>query len=273
MEVKKMSIIVKTKEEIVVMRECGHRLARILDNVVSCIKPGGSASELDELAERLIRAAGGAPVFKGYKVKGIRAGFPGSICVSVNNEVVHGIPSATKIFKEGDVVGIDIGMRWPGGKIQSIKYKAQKKMITDMAVTIGIGRVSEEAQRLMRVTREALDIGISAVRPRVRIGDIGHAVSGHLKKHGLGIVRDLAGHGVGRELHEEPLIPNYGTKGSGAELIEGMAIAIEPMAMLGGERLVLDGDQWTYRTADGSLGAHFEHSVAVTKEGAEVLTA
>ena len=268
-----MAIIIKTREEISLMRECGRRLAEILRTIASAAQPGVSAKHLDELAEQLILAGGGTPVFKGYKVTGAHRGFPGSICVSVNDEVVHGIPIREKILKEGDVVGIDIGMRW--NKRQDTRDKrqdAQNGLCTDMAVTIGIGKISDRAKRLIEATREALEIGISMVQPGAHVGDIGHAVAKHLKKYHLGIVRDLAGHGVGHELHEEPLIPNYGTRGSGAELKEGMKIVIEPMAMLGGEKLVLDADEWTYRTADGSLAAHFEHSVAVTKNGAEVLT-
>ena len=292
-----MAVYVKTKEEIFVMRECGKRLAEILRKVASAAKPGMSAKELDELAEALILKAGGMPVFKGYKVKGVSAGFPGSICVSVNDEVVHGVPTREKILKEGDVVGIDIGMRYPaqsGGRAQRVEIRErnlrvgghsaehrkfqpptsnlQRPLVTDMALTIGIGRISDEARRLIDATREALEIGIRIVKPGAHVGDIGYAVAAYLKNHHFGIVRDLAGHGVGYELHEDPLIPNYGTKGSGVELKEGMVIAIEPMAMCGAENLVLDRDGWTYRTADGSIAAHFEHSVAVTKDGAEALT-
>lgn len=281
-----MAIIIKTKEEIAVMRECGRRLAAILRELTEAAKPGVTAADLDRFAEERIISSGGIPVFKGYRTRDDKRPYPGSICISVNDEVVHGVPAREKILKEGDVVGIDIGMRWGRrqetphhpdssggtGQARDRRHVRDGGLVTDMAVTVGIGKISEEAHRLIRVTQEALEIGISVVKIGAHVGDIGHAVAKHLRKHNLGIVRDLAGHGVGRELHEEPLIPNYGSRGSGAELKEGMAIAIEPMAMLGGEKLILDDDQWTYRTADNSLAAHFEHSVAVTKEGAEVLT-
>lgn len=257
-------ITFKTKEEIEILREGGKRLAGILQKVVVAAKPGVSAFDLDRLAEELIFSSGGEPAFKGYKIKGVKTSYSSSLCVSINDEVVHGIPRKDKILKEKDIVGLDIGMKWPAEKNQGL--------FTDMAVTIGIGKISAKAEKLIRVTKEALDVGIEAIRPGARIGDISHAVGEHLKKNNLGIIRDLAGHGVGYELHEEPLIPNYGKSGTGPELKEGMVIAIEPMATLGDWRITLDDDEWTFRTVDGSLAAHFEHTVAVTKKGAEILT-
>ena len=261
-------VTVKTKEEIEVLREGGERLAGVLKKVVESAKPGVSAYDLDWLAEELIFSSGGEPAFKGYKIKETNVSYPASLCVSINDEVVHGIPRKDKILKDGDVVGIDIGMWWP--KVESRKPKAA--LATDMAVTIGIGKTSKEAERLIRVTKESLDIGIKAVKPGIRIGDVSHAVQKHLEKYDLGIIRDLAGHGVGYELHEEPLVPNYGKPGTGLELKEGMVIAIEPMATLGGWRVSLDDDEWTFRTADGSLAAHFEHTIVVTAHGSEILT-
>lgn len=265
-------ITIKSKEEIEILREGGKRLAEILKKVVDAAEPGVSAYDIDRLAEELIFSSGGEPAFRGYKIKGVKTPYPASLCVSVNDEVVHGIPEKDKILKEGDVVGLDIGMKWPVSKATSYKLQAISSLYTDMAVTIGIGKISPEAEKLIRVTKEALNVGIKAVRPGARIGDIGHAVGEYLKKNNLGVIRDLAGHGVGYELHEEPLIPNYGKRGTGPELVEGMVLAIEPMATLGDWRITLDDDEWTFRTVDGSLAAHFEHTVAVTAKGTEVLT-
>lgn len=257
-----MALTIKTKEEIELLKEGGKRLSRILAEVVRLARAGTSTLELDTLAERLIFESGGKPAFKGYKVAGTKIPFPGTLCTSINDEVVHGIPSKKRILKGGDIVGIDIGMRWP----------AKDGLYTDMAVTIGVGELSKEAKRLISITKEALGIGIAAVKPGVRVGDIGQAVQKYLEKEKLGIIRDLAGHGVGHKLHEEPLIPNYGKANSGLELCEGMVIAIEPMATLGGWEISLDDDEWTFRTQDGSLAAHFEHTLAVTKDGPEIVT-
>lgn len=250
----------KTPEEIETLRQGGRRLAVILRDLAGAARPGVSTKDLDTMAERMIRDAGGDPVFKGYRIPAVKTPFPASICVSINDEVVHGIPRENRILAEGDVVSIDIGMRWNG-------------LVTDMALTIGMGKISADAERLIRATREALDEAIAVIRPGATLGDIGHAVAGRLKKDRLGIIRDLAGHGVGYELHEPPMIPNFGTPGAGLKLQEGMVIAVEPMATLGTWRITLDRDEWTFRTADKSLAAHFEHTIAVTADGAEVLTA
>lgn len=252
-------ISTKTPAEIAALREGGALLGAILRRLAAEVCPGVSTLDLDVLAERLITGAGGIPLFKGYTVKEAATPFPASVCTSVNDEVVHGIPRRERVLAEGDIIGIDIGMRYKG-------------LVTDTAVTVGVGAISPDAVRLIRATREALEIGIAAVRPGATVGDIGHAVATHLKKERLGIIRDLAGHGVGYELHEPPLIPNYGKPGTGLTLREGMVIAIEPMATLGDWRIILDRDAWTFRTADGSLAAHFEHTVAITKKGAEILT-
>lgn len=264
-------ISTKTKEEIGVLREGGKRLAQILQKVVAAAKERVSTLELDRLAESLILASGGVPSFKGYRIKEARTPYPCSLCVSVNDEVVHAIPRADKILQEGDVVGLDIGMLWPSGALAK-EAGGRKGLYTDMAVTIGIGKISQESERLIRATKEALDAGIKVVRPGAQAGDISYAIQKHLEKQKLGIIRDLAGHGVGYQVHEEPLIPNYGRPGTGPELKEGMVLAIEPMATLGDWRVELAEDEWTFRTADGSLSAHFEHTVAVARNGVEVLT-
>lgn len=268
-----MAGIVKTKDEIEIIREGGRRLSLVLREIIDSVKPGVSTSDLDQLAEKLILECGGTPSFKGYKIRETKIPYPGSICTSVNDEVVHGIPRAEKILRMGDIIGVDIGMRWPSD-ISMRGAGGQKKggLYTDMAVTVGVGKISTEAERLLRATEEALQIGIRAVRAGVTTGDVGHAIEQYLKKGKFGIVRDLAGHGVGYQLHEEPLIPNYGKSGTGMKLVEGMVIAIEPMATLGGWRIVLDQDEWTFRTEDGSLAAHFEHTIAVAAGGSDVLT-
>lgn len=264
-------ITIKTKEEIALLREGGRRLAEILQKLVAATRTGVSTLELDDLAEDLILACGGKPAFKGYRIRETSIPFPATICTSINDEVVHGIPRKNRILKEGDIIGIDIGMLWPSEALAK-EASGRKGLYTDMAVTIGVGKISAEAERLIRITREALDMGIRAVKSGAHIGDIGAAVEVCLKKERLGIVRDLAGHGVGHKLHEEPLIPNFGKAGTGLELCEGMVIAIEPMATLRDWRIKLDRDKWTFRTVDGSLAAHFEHTVVVMKNGVEILT-
>jgi methionyl aminopeptidase len=268
-----MAVSIKTPEEIEILREGGRRLAKILAEVALLLKPGISTAELDQRAEELIRSSGGMSAFKGYRVPEARTPYPATLCVSLNDGVVHGIPKKEILLREGDIVGLDIGMWWPAEELPSrLRKKTSGSLCTDMAITAGVGRISDEAKRLVRVTEEALEDGIRTVRPGRTIGDIGHSMEKHLKKERLGIIRDLAGHGVGYKLHEEPLIPNFGPAGSGETLKEGMVIAIEPMATLGDWRIVLDKDEWTFRTADGSLSAHFEHTIAVTSSGAEVLT-
>lgn len=257
-----MAGTIKTKKEIDILRIGGAKLAMILESVLKQAKPGISTLALDRLGESLIFEFGGKPSFKGYKIKESKISYPGSLCISVNDEVVHAIPKEDKFLKEGDVVGFDIGMKWP----------AQEGLFTDMAVSIGIGKISERAKKLIEVTARALEIGIEKVRDGVRTGDIGNAIQKYLEKNNLGIIRELAGHGVGYKVHEEPYIPNYGKPGTGAELKEGMVIAIEPMATLGDYKVKLQEDDWTFKTADGSLSAHFEHTMAVTKNGVEILT-
>ncbi len=261
----------KTKEEIDLLREGGRRLAKVLNQVAHAVRPGVSTFELDQMGEKLIREEGGVPSFKGYRVKGAKIGFPGSLCISVNDEIVHGLPRKDAILKQGDIVGLDIGMWWPN-KEGVVNGKPKGSLCTDMAITVGVGSISKEAERLLRVTKESLDLGIQTVRAGAFTGDVGEVIEQYLKKDKFGIIRDLAGHGVGYEVHEDPLIPNFGKKGAGTVLKENMVIAIEPMATLGDWRVVLADDEWTFKTADGSLGAHFEHTMAVTKDGVEVLT-
>lgn len=269
-----MAITVKTKEEIALLREGGKYLAQILEKVAAAATPGVCALELDQLAERLILASGGEPSFKGYRTHGVRRAYPATMCISVNDEVVHSIPQKDKFLKTGDIVALDIGMRWPGEelKMKQVALRNAKSLYTDMAITIGIGRITPQAEMLLAATKEALEIGIRMVAAGKRVGDVSHAIQTHLAKYDLGIVRELAGHGVGYKVHEEPLIPNFGKANNGPEFLEGMVIAIEPIANLGSEDVVLQVDEWTFKTADGSLSAHFEHTMAVTKDGVEVLT-
>ncbi len=276
----------KTPEEIELLRQGGRGLAVILRDLVVAARPGVSTKALDAMAERMIRDAGGDPIFKGYRIPEVKALFPASICTSINDEVVHGIPREDRFLAEGDILSIDIGMRWPkpetgnrkpdaGARSSDFQFPVsgvKRSMVTDMAITIGMGKISSDAERLIRATREALDAAVAAIRPGATLGDIGYAVERRLKKDHLGIIRDLAGHGVGYELHEPPMIPNFGTQGAGLKLQEGMVIAVEPMATLGTWRITLDKDEWTFRTADKSLAAHFEYTIAVTASGAEVLT-
>ena len=248
-------MIVKNQKELEILREGGQKLAAVLNEVALRALPGISKRELDALAEKLILKAGGEPSFKGYKTKGAPAPYPGSLCVSINDEVVHGLPT-DRVLKTGDIVGLDIGMLWEG-------------LYTDTALTILVGGGTNE---LIESTKKSLDIGIAEIRAGARVGDIGFAIQNFLEKEKFGVVRELVGHGVGRAVHEDPEIPNWGRRGGGPELCEGMVIALEPMATAGNPKVKLALDGWTWLTRDGSSAAHFEHTVAVTKNGAEVLT-
>jgi methionyl aminopeptidase len=234
------------------IRAAAQIVARVLHMMGQEVRPGVTTAELDRFAEAVIRDHGARPAFKGYR------GFPASICPSINEEVVHGIPGA-RALQEGDIVGIDVGAEihgWYG----------------DAAMTYPVGAVSEEASRLMRVTAEALALGIGQARAGTRVGDISHAVQGHVEKHGFTVVRDLVGHGIGREMHEEPAIPNFGLPGKGPRLVVGQVLAIEPMVNAGGFAVVTRPDGWTVATKDGRWSAHFEHTVAVGPEGPEILS-
>lgn len=281
-------MIVFSPQELATLRECGWRLAAVLGEVTRVVRPGVSTFELDTLAERLIRGVGGDPVFKGYRTEGRGKPYPAAICTSVNDEVVHAIPKKDRILASGDVLGLDLGMRWPAGQppaasyqlparsangqLEARSWKPETGLVTDMAVTVPVGKVTPQAGRLISVTREALEKGIRAIRPGITLGDLGAAIQRHIEVNGFSVVRDLVGHGVGRELHEEPYVPNYGTPGEGLLIRAGMVLAVEPMATAGNPAVKLDSDGWTWRTRDGSLAAHFEHTVIVTKEGVEVLT-
>ncbi|MEK7459574.1 MAG: type I methionyl aminopeptidase [Patescibacteria group bacterium] len=256
-----MSIIIKTKEEIEILKEGGKRLATILYKIKDMIKPGISTKELDIYAEKLIREYGDEPAFLNYTPEGVKTPYPASLCVSVNEEVVHGIPKKDKILKEGDIVSIDLGLKHKG-------------LFTDMALTVAVGNVNEQNKKLLEITEQVLQVGISVSREGNRVGDIGYAIENFIRsqKYKYGIVEILAGHGVGRAIHEDPYIPNFGKKGTGDKLVSGMVIAIEPMLNLGTKNLILDKDGYTFRTTDGKNSAHFEHTILITEEGPEVLT-
>lgn len=254
-----MAIIIKTAEEIEILREGGRRLAQILDMVGKRVEPGISALALDQYAEMLIREGGDEPAFKGYTPSGHDTPYPGSLCVSVNSEVVHGIPHPQKILKEGDIVSLDLGLKHKG-------------MYTDHAVTLPVGKISKNDAELIRVTREACMTGIFEARGGKRVGDISFAIESFIKPYGYGIVRELAGHGVGREIHEDPYVPNYGKKNTKESLVPGMVIAIEPMCTLGSPNVVVLSDGYTFKTADSSKAAHCEHTILITDGEPEILT-
>lgn len=256
-------IIIKTGEEVEKMRKGGRILALIFKKISQAVQPGISAFELDKLAERLTKEYKVLPAFKGYipdDLRGIkRIGYPATICVSINSEVVHGIPSKEKIIKNGDIVSLDMG----------IKYQ---EFFLDQAITIGVGKISPEARRLIEVTKNALEIAINKIQPGIFLGDISAAIQAYVEKNGFSVVRDLTGHGIGRKLHEDPAIFNFGQPGTGPILERGMVLAIEPMVSAGGYKIKTLSDGWTAVTVDGSLSAHFEQTVAVTKTGYEILT-
>ena len=248
-------IIFKSPEEIGRMRQAGRVVATTIDQLLAAVRPGLTTEDLDRLAEEFIRDQGAVPSFKGYR------GFPGTICTSLNHEVVHGIPSPTRALIPGDVLKLDVGAVWDG-------YHA------DSAVSVFVaGPPSEEAEKLVRATEESLEAGIAALRPGARLSDVGHAVQQVAEGAGFSCVREYAGHGVGRALHEDPQVPNYGDPGRGPVVKPGLVVAIEPMVNVGTWRTRVLRDHWTVVTADGSLSAHFEHTIAVTEDGTEVLTA
>ena len=255
-----MAIIIKTPKEIEIIREGGRRLAQVLADTAKQVRPGISATELDAFAQNEIKKLGDTPAFLGYKPVGHRKAYPAALCVSVNAEVVHGIPKDTTILKEGDFVSLDLGLNHKG-------------YFTDHAVTVGVGALTKEKQKLLAVTEQSMYEGIEAIKPGARVGDIGFAVSSYAKKHGkYGIIKVLAGHGVGKAIHEDPYIPNYGKAHTGEPLVPGMIIAIEPMLTLGTEHVDETGDGYTLKTIDGSTAAHFEHTVLITDTGYEILT-
>ncbi len=253
-------IIIKTPKEIEILREGGKHLALILYKVKEIVKHGISTWELDKYAEKLIREMGDIPAFLNYRPAGAKVPFPASLCVSVNDEVVHGIPNKKRILKEGDIVSLDLGLKHQG-------------LFTDMAITVPVEKVSEADQKLLAVTGQALQVGINAARGGNTVGGIGYAVESFIKSKGtFGIVEVLSGHGVGRAIHEDPYIPNFGKTGKGEKLVPGMVIALEPMLNNGTKNVTIDADGYTFRTADGQNSAHFEHTILITDGDAEVLT-
>ena len=247
------SVEVKSPSELATMRRAGAVVADILVKLSALAAPGMTTGEIDRIAREELKRLGAKPAFLNYH------GFPAVICVSINHEVVHGIPSDARALKAGDIVGLDFGC-------------VIDRFYGDSAVTIGIGAISDQAQRLIRITRESLGKGIAAVKAGGRVGDISAAVQAHAEAAGYGVVREFVGHGIGRALHEDPPIPNYGKAGTGPRLKAGMTIAIEPMVNLGAAPVATLEDGWTAVTKDRSLSAHFEHTVAVTETGADILT-
>ena len=236
------------------MRAAGRLVGEVLSALTLRVAPGVTTAELDEIAEKLIADAGATPAFKGYH------GYPATICASINEEVIHGIPSGKRVLQEGDILSIDVGASLEG-------------YYGDSAITLPVGQVSEEAATLLRVTEEALYKAIEVAKPGGRVSDIGHAVQRHVESYGFSVVREFVGHGIGQRMHEEPQVPNYGEAGRGPRLTEGMVLAIEPMVNAGKPAVKVLSDGWTAVTRDKSLSAHFEHTVAVTANGAWILTA
>jgi len=249
-------IFIKAPAEITRMRRSCQIIARLLDNLDAIIRPGVSTWEIDQYAESYIREQGGKPSFKGYTVTGLPP-FPGSVCASVNSVIVHGIPSKEVILNEGDILGIDVGVFCDG-------------FHGDAARTYVIGSISDEAKKLLDVTNTSLSIGISMAVAGNRIGDISNAIGEYVSSNGMFVADNLTGHGIGRELHEAPQIPNFGVKGKGPRLVKGMTLAIEPMVNIGTNRVSEKG--WEFSTADNSLSAHFEHTILVTENQPEILT-
>ena len=253
-----MSIIIKSDQEIAVMREAGRIVANVLDVLKSRVKPGMCTRELDVIAAEEVEKLGGKPSFKGYR------GYPATVCVSVNDEIVHGIPGE-RVLNEGDIVSLDFGTIYQGFQ-------------GDAAITVGVGRISPEAERLLEATEGALRAGIAAARPKARLGDISAAIEDYAESRRYSVVREYTGHGIGQDMHEDPQVPNctvttFGVgPGTGPELVKGMTLALEPMLNIGGWATKRDNDGWTVRTRDGSLSAHFEDTIAITDGEPEVLT-
>lgn len=246
-------VVLKTGRELSVMREACRISAGALKMAGEAVEPGVTTAELDRIAEDYIRSQGGEPNFKNYE------GYPATACISINNEVIHGIPSKSRKIESGDIVSIDLGARFDG-------YNG------DNAATFACGDISPEAKRLMEVTRESLCKGIAAALAGGRIGDISYAVQSFVEKNGFSVVREFVGHGIGTHLHEAPEVPNFGSKGHGIRLLPGMTLAIEPMVNAGGSGVKVLPDGWTTLTRDGSLSAHFEHTVAITPDGPLIMT-
>ncbi len=255
-----MSTILKTEREIEIVREGGKRLAFVLNEVGKAVKPGITTKELDALAEKLIRENGDIPAFLNYTPDGADRPYPATLCVSVNNEVVHGIPGK-RALKDGDIVGLDLGLKHGG-------------FFVDAAITVSVGKIDAGAEKLIKTTERALEAGIGAIKNGGRIGDISEAIEKEAIFGKYGVVRILGGHAIGKHIHEEPHISNYGKSGTGPVLKKGMLLALEPIFNEGGGEVYIDQkDGYTFRTLDGSRSAHFEHTVLITEKGAEILTA
>ena len=246
-------ISIKTEKEIELMKEGGKKLAGIMKELAGMVRPGINTEELNRAAKALILKSEGKPSFLGHE------GFPAVLCTSLNDEIVHAIPSLKRVLKEGDILSLDIGMEYRG-------------FHTDMASTYPVGKVSLEVEKLIEVTRESLELAIEKAKPGNTFGDIGNAIQEYVESQGFGVIRDLCSHGIGRELHEDPQILNYGRKGTGPRIMEGMTFCIEPMVSVGSWKIKKSKDGQAYVTQDGSLSCHFEHTLAMTKEGCLVLT-
>lgn len=245
-------MVLKTPGEVELMNEANRIVHEVLDGIAELVRPGVSTRELDRWAEARIRERGGVPAFLHYK------GYPATLCTSINDVIVHGIPDEGTLLREGDILGVDCGVVYKG-------------YYGDAARTFPVGKVAPEAERLIAVTRRALEIAIDAVQPNRRLSDIGHAVQTYVEAQGFSVVKEFVGHGIGTSLHEDPQVPNFGDPGRGPRLKPGLVLAIEPMVNAGGPSVAVDADGWTARTRDGSLSAHFEFSVAVTESGVRVL--
>ena len=253
-------VSIKTKEEIAILREGGKRHAEIMRQLINLITPGVSTEALDKFAHNMIIEGGDEPSILNFTPRGANRAYPASTCISVNDEIVHGIPNENpRILKDGDIVSLDFAL-------------THKGMVTDMAVTVPVGNVSTDKLILLEITKKALMAGIKSGKGGKRVGDISSSIEKVGIMSGYGIVEELCGHGVGYSVHEEPAIPNYGEPGTGERLVPGMVLAIEPMFNLGSRHVVLDKDGYTYRTKDGSVSAHFEHTVVITKGEPEILT-
>ncbi|MGB4076684.1 MAG: type I methionyl aminopeptidase [Minisyncoccia bacterium] len=253
-------MIIRSEKERAGVIESGRRLGVVLEEVAKAVRPGVSTAELDALAERLIREGGDTPAFLDYKPERSGRAYPATLCVSVNDEVVHGLPNESpRTLQEGDIVALDLGL-------------SHQNFISDSAITVPVGRIDEESQRLMEVTRAALEAAILVALPGARVGDISHAIESSYQGTGFSVVQELGGHGVGGAVHEEPWIANAGHPGTGPELVAGMVLAIEPIGNAGKAAVMLAKDQWTYKTRDGSRSAHFEHTIIIEEGGALVTT-
>ncbi|MFA5744909.1 MAG: type I methionyl aminopeptidase [Candidatus Paceibacterota bacterium] len=253
-------MIVKNTAEREKLIEAGKRLACVMETLRAKVRPGVIAEELDDLAEQLIRDGGDSPAFLGYTPEGARRPYPATLCVSINDEVVHGIPNESpKILKEGDIVGLDFGLIHEG-------------VVVDAAITVPVGTINEESKKLMRATEAALAAGIAAAIPGNHMGDISHAIQEEIEHAGFSVVKSLGGHGVGDLVHEEPFIANFGRAGSGELLKEGVVLALEPISAAGKGAVTIAPDGYTFRTKDGSRSAHFEHTILIEKDGARIIT-